>query len=845
MAAQITITASAPPRGQGSPTPQTVALQSVRGSFAWGGSPGSATMVFVNNGGGNMTGQLIELELGAHYFAGICKSDTTQLSTKGELRELQFVDLREFLAWDYVYCAFNMPIRRWENGVWKKRWWHIYPWDYPTYTKTYTDYPLPASAIVGALFTAPTVNSPWVWNLTGNGLFPGGLMNQPVYSFDCLNGVRLDAALNDISDRGGLVYTLDPYPGANYRLVWMRKGYGLIPVLPPFDWPANSDDRRLGVALSGNASTVRVTGERNRYLVLNVPLKPDWNAAWEQFLNSDGLFWDIFQNEKDPATGVAYTNFPNDPEQWLGANAAKVRALQITVGEYADLRDARPAADGDDFRDTKKFAGRSRMDMPAALYLQSLLFRAYVPNPAPIGGVAGIQNVNGDVINLNSANITDAQPCRVTYDPVTGNMEADRTTLADGNGVGIVQGTSFGQDLFELVKPERITNALFSANNRPWSSVSFQIDETGGDGQQRFIVFDEPVFTSENLLVQVDGLYLLNATPTLTAAVAQAALTFELEPYSYWQGPAGRVRSEYVSGLCAEFAGTYADGYREILYANGATADRQAAVIASNLLLCQYTYVSGGYKLIQWNAPLGTALTSIIDRVEVEFNPSGFVEVVDLTTERERAHFEPERDLERRTVQNTLFPGQSELRNQAREYQRFGAGLKGFTRDQMSLLINFLKGNFGPEMASVRFNPNGAYPVPAGDTVPGGTPLFGPAVTITDANQPANTLAEYPPNYTAAGDPVFLGVTVREGENANQSFWVRSQGDVACLVRGPVAVGDSLGPADNYDNYDIEGAYLVNGGQLGVAKQAIPGNDIVLILVRLSAMNGGSDAWQP
>lgn len=834
----ITINVSGPPRGQGASGALKVGVQSMHGSFAWGGSPGSATIVFVNNDQPNLSGQLIEIGFDNHWFAGICKSDTGNQSSRGSLREVQFVDLRDFLTWDFVWCMFNMPIRRWVNGVWKRRWWHIYPSDYDTCTKTFTDDPLPAWEILAALFNAPTVGTDWTWDLTGNGLFSDGLMNQPIYSFDCFNGVRLDAALNDISQRGGLVFTHAPTPDNNYRLVWMRKGYGLLPFINEIEIPSNSDDQRYGLALSGNATNIRVTGERNRYLVLNVPLTPDWNTAWEQFLNSDALFLDIFQNEKDPVLNKPYTSFPNDAEQWQGANAAKVRSLQITVGEYVDLRNARDG-NGAQFIDRKKFSGRSRMDMPAALYLQSLLFRAYVPN------VSGIVNLNGESISLDSVNILDSMPCRVTYDPVSGTMEGDTDTLADGNGVAIVQGINFGEDLFDLVKPDRITATFFSANNRPWTATSFQIDDSG-EGQ-RFIIFDQPCFTSENLLTTVNGFQVLNANPILTAAVAQAALTFELEPFSYWKGTfpdVSRDHAEYVSGLCAEFVGR-AGQYQEILFADGQSAAGQADVIAANLLLCQYIYFSGGYRLIRKNLPLGTALSSFVDRVEVEFNPQGFLEIVDLTTERGRSNFEPERDLDRRTQQNSLFPGQAQLKQTAREYQRFGAGLKGLSRDLMNRFVQFLKGDFGDDMKSIRLDDTGVFEIPTGETIPAGTPIFAPPVDTTSGT-PVNTLGEWPPNFDPAVDTIFCGVTVRDGEDAANPFFVKASGETLARVQGPINAGDPLGAADSYLSYNTLGAYFVKGGSLGAAMQTISDTSVKLIKVNLGAnADTGGDVWLP
>jgi hypothetical protein len=831
MGSQVTINVGPPPRGQGGTTSVQIGLQSVHGTFAWGGSPGSLTLVFVNNGQANMVGQLITMTIGVHYFAGICKTDVSNVSSRGGTREMVFEDMRTVLQWDNVKCVFNIPIRRYVNGVWLRRYMHVYPADWPTGKRTYTNGPLLAWQIVAAILKAPTVTTSWAWDLTGNGMFPGGLMNQPVYNLDWQNGIRLDSALNDITARGGLVYTLDPLPFNNFRLVWMRKGYGLIPVLPPFDWPNNSDDRRLGVSLSGNATTINVVGDRNRYLVLNLPLKPDWNTAWQQFLNSDSFWFDIFQNEKDPATGIAYTSFPNDVEQWNGANAAKLRAMQLTVSEYVNLRNARASSDGTQFIDLKKFAGKSRMNMPAMLYIQMLVFRAYVPN------ATGIVNAAGGTVPFDAINILDEMPCLVTYDPLSGTMTADPNTLSDGNGVGLVQGVAFGQDLFELVNPERVTNLFFSATNRPWSATPFQIDDSG---EERFVIFDNPCFTSENLLTVVNGVQVLNANPTIAAANAQAALTLEMEPFNYNLGSAGRTRLEYVAGLMAEYVGTVGH-YTEIPYSGGLRASDQAQLIANNLLLCQYFYVQGGYKFIQTAAPLGTLLGSLIDRVELEMNPSGFTEVVDFTTERERAHFEPERDLERRTVQNSLFPGQDQLKQKTREQARLTAGIKSLPRDLLNTFINFLRGNFTDDMKQVRLDPKGLTPIPTGSVLPAGTPVFKPAVTIA-AGKPVSTLSAYPANYDPTKTTVFCGVTVRDGESALRPFYVKAAGETYCLVQGPCNTNDGLGRP-----LTVGQSFLIRGGNIAVAQQAITDTSTQLIKVYLSqnAVAGSGDVWLP
>jgi len=837
--APIQVKVNPSPRSPGGAA-QTYHAKSFRGSFAWGGSPGEATIVYVGDAP-ILPGNLVTLQLGAHRFAGLCISETALNSTRGQLRELQFHDLREFLTWDFTFCTFNNPERRLVNGVWVKRYWHIYPWNYDAQIKTFTASPVPAWAMVAAILDGPTIGSPWEWDFTGNNFFPGGVMNAPVFNFDASTGKRLDAALNEISAAGGVVFTLDPRFWNSYRLVWTRKGYGLLPV-----FPAESDDRRLGVALSGNATNIRVVGDRNKYQVLDLALTPDWAPAWEQFLVVDTLAQDLFDHEKDPASGKAYNAFAGDLEQWRGRYAAKARALEITVAEYAALRDAR-SRDGDAFRDHRKYAGRSRMDMPAAIYLQSLLFRAFKPD------IGGITNADGNFIPLMSLNIADQMLCLVNYDPGSGDMTDDASQLADGNGLVIVKGWQFGQDFFKLVNPERITENFFTAD-RHWAATGFQIDDSAEDG--RFIILDAPAFTSENLLTTIDGLTVLNAQFTLAAPSARAALTFEAERFSYWKGTwpnSSRDRAEYASGLCREMSGTGASNglpgqlfridYQELLFADGATARQQADTIAEALLLCQYFYYAGGYNL-KWNPAkpvqtFGTALTNLIDRVDIRIGEDGVMEVVDWTSERLRDHFEPERDLERRTLNNSLFPGQAELKREALDYKRFLAGIKAQPAAVFDLFMKFLTGNFdAATTAQVRLDGGGT--VPATGTLHAGTPLFKPATDAGGA-APAGTLATHPPNVDPDVDKVFAGVTIREGEDATKPFQVQTAGVTVARVKGPVAVNDPIGlNPDGYATYAIDGAYFVKGGSCGIALMPIADTSIKLIQVQLGTGGGGS-----
>ena len=848
MTTSAKITIGAPPR---SPTPgpwpaaQVFYCQSLRGSFAWGTAPGTAVVTYVSSNVGTAwigapVGAQVTVAIGGHFFAGLCISDVDVSGSRGSVRTLEFRDVREFLTWDYIKGYFNQPYRQMVNGVWKKRYEHCFPKDFPNRIKTFTDAPLPGWQIVDLMLGAPTVGTPWKWDFTGNGLFPQGLLNQPLFDLNFVNGARLDAALAAVCEKTGLVLGLNSSPTGLYQLVWMRKGYGLLPVFPD-----NADERKLGLSLSGNPTNIQVLGDRNRYQVLNLAMEPDWSSAWEPFYEIDVLAQDIFENETDPVSGLAYGEFPNDSEEWAGRNAAKVRALEITVAEYADLRDAR-WGDGAAFRDYRKYAQRGRMDLPAKLYLETLVFRAFRPAADFITNFAGVN------LPLTSVNLVDAMACRVTYDPVTGAMQDEPGEPADGNGVAIIQGYQFGEDLFELVKPERITEAFFTGT-RSWAAATFQIDDSG-EGE-RFIIFEQPVFVQDDahpFFNVVNGVPLLNAGYRLQIPPVQCALTFEAENFSYWLGTwpnVSRDQVEFVSGLCQEWSGT-PGRYREVLFADGQTANQQADAIAHSKLLCQYTYLVGGFNL-KWNprdpvTAFGTPLSSVVDRCEIAIGArDGVMEVTDWTTERQRDNVEPERDLDRKTLANSLFPGQADLRKQANDFRRIGAAIKATPRPVFSKFMDFLRGDYGEGAETVFCDTS--TPLPAGAVLAGGTPLFkAPTVAAASpASTATGTRVVFPANYDPTQHPVFAGVLVRDQEPAANALVVKKTGDAYALVQGPVAVNAPVGAPGTAGGATAANGAVFNalaaGGKpaVGVALQAITDNSVQLILVRLGAGGGG------
>ena len=121
--------------------------------------------------------------------------------------------------------------------------------------------------------------------------------------------------------------------------------------------------------MSGNSTRVRLLGERNLYEVMNLELEADWLPGWMTLWNLKELAADLYEHEvldvacAGIAAGTKYNAIPKDAGHLTGWFLSQARARTITVGAYADLRDAR-SGDGGLFRDYRKFGGRSVVREP-------------------------------------------------------------------------------------------------------------------------------------------------------------------------------------------------------------------------------------------------------------------------------------------------------------------------------------------------------------------------------------------------------------------------------------------------------------------------------------------------
>lgn len=477
--AQMIARVGQPRRGPGSQESITLSLSSCSFTWSWGVRPADGVMTFVAPQGIKVIqGAFLEIDFPGRTFYGVVQSGpfidqagnvlATNRSSAGQSVTLRFVDTRKYLEYDTIMCAFNQRSVEVINGQRLRRYWHIYPNNARNYAKTWTLEPLSATAILQAIFASNWLQTRWLV-----GVHPD--MNvMPIYDLDAMSGRALSDVLAEIGEKLGMVLTVANGP---FTLLWARKGEGITPL-----FPANTDDKELSYTLSGAASRIDVIGDRNRYLLLNANLEPDWNGNWEEFWpGEDRLAHDLFLHDG------TYNAIAGDIEQIQGRQLAGARAREMTVREYAAVRKAR---DGADFTDFRKFQGRARMDMPAALYLRLLVFRAW--RPPMLFPIAGRE------VDLRSWQLVDDIPAGVNYDVTTGQMSAhlsgvdpDTFAHAGGNGFAVVKGYSVGTEIFRTVRPERFNLDQYTKGQDLWKALTFQVDDAG-DGY-RYVLLEEAV----------------------------------------------------------------------------------------------------------------------------------------------------------------------------------------------------------------------------------------------------------------------------------------------------------------------------------------------------------------
>lgn len=776
-------------------------------AHSWGAQPASAVITYtaaVNNGEdiralvtGVGVNTYLEIVLGPYRFYGICQADVALQGSGGRTRVLDFLDLRTYLDWDVVRGVFNRPLDRLvtvgSRLLRRRRWEHLLPGNVTAQLWTTTDAPLTATAILNYLLGAPTVGSVWAWH------GPAFLDTLPVLDLDWERGVKLGQALLRVAEKAGVQFTL----GGKYLLKFRRKGELLagetFPVALNGDYvfPEGAENCRDGLGQSGQPTRVKVVGDRNLYQVHNLELVPEWNREWDEFWDEWLFIRRIFTDFTKAVGGDAH-----DIQRWANAQAL---AARITVREFA-------AEAGAEYGDDRLFAGRSRMDLPALLYIRHLVFRAWRLPDTILGRAA------------SRWRILDTQLAAVEHDEdgvMAPRYDGGEPVQEEGNGYVIVEGVEASANIFGRVDPATLDLGEWVTANTAWGVQTFTVDPDRGDGIG-FVLFDAPMLDPTDMLVRpaaTPQAAVLNADFTPEPAAVRATLTLAGELYEYDRGSGSRDEIISEPGLRHEvlwnaLGPAYIDA---IPYADGEYPDEKAQAVADSVLGWQWIVRAGGYDRLVPDGAAALVLNGAYDRVNVKLSPRGGLrEFIDFTTERQRAEFEPERDYDRRVGQRALFPGQEALRRDAANLTTVARTLGKNPRLRRSIADDY-RGQLGTPGRTWGVRLDGA--TEATPALAAGTPLW------WDRGDEAVAAV---PSAAASSHRVFQGVTTRHAEPALGLLPVQAQGRVFARVLGPVANGDRVGFVAGQD-------YLAVGAspEVGEAQTAHGSGTVALIAVQV------------
>lgn len=791
---------------------------------AWGARPGEARVKYLlpANGVPVPVMALVKIEWGSNSWWGVCVDDQEERSDSvGVIRGLRVLDTRQYLEWDTVFAAFNIRENRIVEGRLERRYRHLLPKNFVSGTYTFTRSPMTAAQVLKAVFgftrasRSPEYTVEVVWRLVTHRV----ARTTPAMDLDWRRGASLQQISQEIADKLGLVVGLQP--SDPWTLIFERKGFGTLPrysngtVFPP-----TSTDRRWGISHSGAPTRVRVVGDRNLYQVTNIEMIPDWLPAWEKFLDitllEDDLFHRATSISGNPPREVPLKGIPGDDGGIEGRFRAAAMAREITVGQYALLRRRRPLPTDErrplEWRDQGLWQGRLRSDMPAALYIAKILFRAFRPANLrfPITGTRHVP--------VESLEIIPRMLAPVTHDPITGRMQVDPEAPSDGNGYAIAQGYQIGADGLVSVQPEFFKLTAWKNLQNLWQAIPFSTDSSA-EGVPT-ILFADPVIRTDNLVDMVDGLPVIRADATLAAPKVRACLVFAAEVFQHVQGTGHRDRVELVSDLSGEFLVSASGDMkpRELPFADGELAKEKARRIAAAILDQQAFTIRGGYQIP--GAP-GNRIGSLIDRVSAHVSAAGAYESVDFTNERLPNAFESERRFDRIRREQLLLPGQAELRTEARSLRQLAAAVR--TGDSVRQSFDtWLRGTTEP---SIVFNN-----VPDDAKFQVGAPIwgyqFGPDIKLRP---------DFQPNFSAKR---FLGVVTRQEQPANTLVPVKSSGVIYARVKGPVQQNESVGRSSVL--VELNQVLVARGDvQVGHAQADVPAGQTRLIPVRVSSGESG------
>ncbi len=753
---------------------------------SWGITPGSGSATVLGSCA-VLPGDDFTLSFGGATLTGVVKN-VVEKQESGTEYEISLVDNREKLQWDEVTCCFNI-IEIIEDDVStpgidrSRRYYSILPEDWPAQKKTYRKNPWTADEILTELFAASSVRYGWNYQSHTN-------LSKPAYAIDAATGRELGAVVQEVLEKVSLLMTLS----GSYQLLFAVKGEGATPTPPA----VFSKEITNGTALSNNHTFIKVVGDRNLYQDWPVQLEPSWKAPWQPF---------VFEPEWISEVGTVFGPF-EDSASGRATRAAKAR--QVTVRDYVKKK-----ADTA-YADYGKWGEVCRMDIPAWLYLQHIVWKAYqIKRDYTLNGI-DLFSLELKEELLAACDYTTAGA--ISYmSPLEQYSNAKAFIIVQGQPLDLSDPTR--RDVLEPSAFEASARTLWTTNNK------FNID-----AKNYTVIFDDPVFVpgaganglfvfankDSDLPADHPGKYLVvpNAKATFAAAGVRGSFCFEAERYSKTYGSGKRRGVVFVSGLSYHVLMRQNIWTTELKYDTDPPedADAKAAKVAVTKIAKQQSYISGGYKRL---GGCGTTLTGAIDRVTYTLDGSGLSERVEFSKERPPSNFESERELDRRKANEDVYPNQHALRQEVRDYEYWAKVLKNLSRNR---------------------DPRSYASIDQVIRTPVGNVDCAPTMIETALGFDAGEVvfADDKRLVTLSGT-TFQGVVTCKGYTAaeKKEIPLATQGVVPVKVTGPVAIGDSIGSDSGTKTCKPGGERFV-----GLSTEAYTGSQSVLLRVRLGGGGG-------
>lgn len=515
--------------------------------------------------------------------------------------------------------------------------------------------------------------------------------SKPVFGVDCNAGTSISAFLQHMADAQGLQMTMD----GTKTIRFTRKGEGTV-VVPP-----DAYVKTLGSAISAEPTKVLVVGGSRLVQVNNVPMQPDWNRSWEQFLSEPAWLSEV-------RTVMSNSGPVNSDPATLAEIAAYAR--EITLSEYITLKGLAvddPSDLESEFVDNGRWDGVSRMDLPVWVYLKEIVFRSYrVSSEAEIYG-----------LRIRSLKVVDRLLCavelaggeQITYRkaPVEFYPQASAFVIAKGQPL----------DLASVEQSDALLRARNTDLRETWSPVAdFTLDSAnhaihfatpvfkdGAAGSGLFLYPNRGQGGGTNLVgaegIAEDSTYLdlvvPNPNPSIEPAEIKVALVFEIGIFSAGFGVGSRWTTHHASSIAehllhgesgfspentASFQGSLGvpdenpDGFLEILFDNGQSALELAEDQAEGLTSRSGTEQFGSYYRV---GSAGSSLNGAVDRVSTRLTmEDGLTEEVEFAKPRVRRGFQSSREIAERLRNEEMFAGQKELLREVRELRAISRRLR-------------------------------------------------------------------------------------------------------------------------------------------------------------------------